>query len=271
MFVNFSVLMSLYNAESSGNLDSCLNSLFNQTHQADEIVIVYDGPINIKLRGVVDSWKGKLPIVTHEIKENIGLGKALNFGLNKCAFELVARMDTDDIAFPYRFEKQISQFIKNPKLDICGSSIDEFSEDETVILSSRNPPIEHNDIKKNCLLKNPFNHMTVMYKKSKVLEAGSYMHLPWMEDWYLWLRMLSIGSVTYNISQSLVLARTGEAMISRRSGFKYVISEWLLTKEKVRLNLSSWPKAFSIFLARSVPRILPKKILFGLYIRSRRS
>lgn len=109
-----------------------------------------------------------------------------------------------------------------------------------------------------------------MYKKSHVMSVGSYRDLPWMEDWYLWLRMLENGCEGINLDENLVSARTGIAMISRRSGFKYIVSEWKLTKIKVDLNFTSWPAAFKIFIIRSFPRLLPKSLLLRLYTYSRK-
>lgn len=270
-FNDFSVLMSLYHAESADNLSECLNSLYKQTCKSKDIVIVFDGPLTNDLYNVVDIWKEKIPIQIVRIKDNVGLGSALNIGIGYCKYELVARMDTDDVAVPTRFERQLELFNSDLELDICGSSIDEFHNTVKTVDSRRVPPLSNGDILSNCVVKNPFNHMTVMYKKSKVLSVGSYQDLPWMEDWYLWLRMLSSGCRGANIKDSLVYARTGLAMMARRSGVKYIKSEWVLTHKKVKLGLVSWPKALMIFIARSVPRVFPTKILLKFYNLSRKN
>ncbi|OBS93553.1 hypothetical protein A9259_16820 [Vibrio cyclitrophicus] len=268
-FSKLSVLMSLYHAELPEHLDACLNSMMKQTCSADEIVIVFDGPLTKELYEMVELWEARLPIKTVKLQDNIGLGRALNFGLNHCKHEIIARMDTDDIALPSRFEKQLKLFFIEPELDICGSSIDEFYCKPDVVRSRRIPPLSHDDILSTCALKNPFNHMTVMYKKSKVLSVGSYQDLPWMEDWYLWLRMLSSGCQGKNINESLVLARTGLTMMARRSGIKYIQSEWKLTCKKVNLGIITWPRAMVIFWGRAFPRFLPTPILLKLYNHSR--
>lgn len=268
---NFSVLMSLYHAELPEYLDVCLNSLMKQTCLANEIVIVFDGPLTQELYSVIENWSERLPISVVKLEKNVGLGRALNIGLSHCSYELVARMDTDDIALPARFEKQLELFASDPELDICGSSINEFHYTPEVIESSRVPPLKHEDILSRCATKNPFNHMTVMYKKTSVVRSGSYQDLPWMEDWYLWLRMLSRGCKGKNIAESLVLARSGLAMMARRSGIKYIRSEWELTRRKVALGFTSWPRAIVIFLGRSIPRILPTSVLLKLYSHSRKT
>jgi glycosyltransferase involved in cell wall biosynthesis len=268
---NFSVLMSLYNAEKAKYLEECLSSLNSQEVKATEVVLVLDGPIHSELLEVIRRWEAPLNIVVVPLKHNVGLGKALNYGLHKCNFELVARMDTDDICDPSRFKKQILAFNNSPNLSICGTGIREFQSTVSNVISYRIPPLSSEDILLDCINKNPFNHMTVMYKKSHVMSVGSYRDLPWMEDWYLWLRMLEHGYEGINLDDNLVSARTGIAMISRRSGLKYIVSEWKLTNIKVDLNFTSWPVAFKIFIMRSFPRLLPKSLLLRLYTYSRKN
>lgn len=265
-----SVLMSIYYKEEANNLECCLKSLFEQTLKAKEIIIVHDGPLTKELYDCLLFWKNKLPIIEVILKENVGLGRALNIGLEKCKYELIARMDTDDICVENRFLLQLNEFLDDPDLVICGSSISEFEGDISNIISRRRVPENNQDILLKCIEINPFNHMTVMYKKSFVVSCGGYLHLPWMEDWYLWLRMLSNGCKSKNINSDLVFARTGMAMIIRRSGLNYIKSEWLLTKIKVNLELASCGGAFLIFIKRAIPRVLPKKWLSKFYLISRK-
>ncbi|MCC4816388.1 hypothetical protein BCU85_06135 [Vibrio lentus] len=268
--MKFSVLMSLYHAEKETYLELCLKSLMEQTCRPNEVVIVFDGPISNELESVVDSWCDQLNIIIVRLSSNVGLGNALNIGVKSCSYELVARMDTDDICHKDRFKRQLDAFNSNPELSICGTSIDEFDGDVNNIISQRCLPASHADIVKASSKFNPFNHMTVMYKKSHILNVGGYKHMPWMEDWYLWLRLLSSGYFAMNISESLVSARTGMAMVSRRSGFSYVRSEWMLTKVKVDLGLVSRFNAIAIFFIRAIPRLLPKKCLHKIYLFSRK-
>lgn len=268
--MSFSVLMSLYYKEEPHFLDKCLDSLFCQTLKADEIVMVFDGPIPSSLNDVVNKWKVFLPIVVFPLEFNVGLGKALNFGLLQCSNELVARMDTDDICLPERFELQIAEFSRDPALDICGSSIIEIDPITLIKISERKVSVKHDEILSDLVWKNPFNHMTVMYKKNSILSVGSYIDLPWMEDWYLWLRLLSGGFKSTNIGRPLVLARTGTEMINRRSGFKYIRSEWLMTKYKIDSELFHISTCLLSFIKRSVPRLMPGFILSKIYALSRR-
>ena len=222
-YPRFSVLMSLYIKEKAEYFEECMQSIFAQTLLPGEIVIVFDGPISDDLKRVVERYKEENPeiIKVIEIKENKGLGLALAEGVINCSFEFIARMDTDDIAREDRFEKQLNMFLKDENLDICGSHILEFEGNKEQVLSTRKVPITHEEIAEYQKQRSAFNHMTVMYKKSSVLQAGNYEHCPLMEDDLLWVRMLLTDARCMNIDDYLVYARTGSAMIARRGGWKY--------------------------------------------------
>ena len=111
-----------------------------------------------------------------KLEHNVGLGDALAIGIKKCTYDLVARMDSDDISMPHRFQKQLDVFMNN-NIDVCGSWINEFNWDENIVDSIRIVPERHSDIVKFAKSRNPINHMTVMFKKRKVLEAGNYFYL----------------------------------------------------------------------------------------------
>ena len=261
--------MSLYYKEEPEFLNDCLESLSEQSLKAAEIIIVYDGPIPNSLNDVVKKWSLLLPILIYPLKKNIGLGAALNYGLSKCKYDIIARMDTDDICVTDRFKIQFERF-SDPELAICGSHINEVDPITLEVLSKRKVSLEHFDIFNQLIWRNPFNHMSVMYRRDVILSVGSYADLPWMEDWYLWLRLLSSGHKSTNIDSSLVLARTGKAMIQRRSGFQYVKSEWLMTKHKVRIGKFNPVLCFFSFIQRSLPRLLPTFLLSPLYMLSRK-
>jgi hypothetical protein len=178
-------------------------------------------------------------------------------------------MDTDDICLPDRFEKQLDAFVKNDCLTVCGSSILEVEPSSLKIISERRVPLSHNEILRCLPRKNPFNHMTVMYKKSAVLSAGGYIDHPWMEDWSLWVRLLSKGYNGMNLNENLVKARTGSAMLMRRSGFRYIKSEWKMFQLLLRYGQVSILKGFLIFIFRSTPRLFPKFLLQKVYYASR--
>lgn len=257
-----SVLMSIYNKEKPEYVDKCFKSLLRQTEKADEWVVVEDGPLTDEMYELLDDYQQKYPglIKRVPLKKNRGLGLALKAGVPECKNELIARMDTDDIARPDRFEKQLNEFYNNPSLDICGSHIIEFERDIKNILSKRKVPINHNEIVKYQKTRSAFNHMTVMYKKSSVLKAGNYEHCPLMEDDMLWVRMILSGAVCSNIDDFLVYARTGTAMIERRGGWEYY-KKYKNAKKKIKetgfINEIDFLKAI---IPQFIVCMMPKKL-----------
>lgn len=219
----FSVLMSLYYKEKAEYLKLCLNSLLTQTVLPNEIVIVKDGPLTEELEEAVNEYITRNPELYKIIplEKNMGLGLALAEGIQYCTNEIVARMDTDDIAVPNRFALQLAEFDKNSDLDICGGQIIEFEDDPEKPIAERKVPLLHDEIVEYQKKRSAFNHMTVMYKKSKVLSAGNYKDCPLMEDDMLWVDMILAGAQCLNIDEYLCNVRTNKDMIARRGGLRY--------------------------------------------------
>ena len=231
----FSVLMSLYYKEKPEYFCQCMESILNQTVLPDEIVIVKDGPLTEELEKVLNSYVEKEQDLYKIIplKENVGLGLALAEGMHHCSNNLVARMDTDDIAVDTRFEEQLNEFSVDKQLDIWGSHILEFEGDTNNIVAKRNVPLTHEDIESYQKKRDAFNHMTVMYKKDMVLKAGNYQSCLLMEDTLLWVNMIMSGAKCKNINKYLVYARVGKDMFERRGGWDY-FKKYKSARDRVR-------------------------------------
>lgn len=190
--------------------------------------MIQDGPVGDTLLQVLGEWKEKMPEINHLVlSENQGLSAALNAGISAAKFEWLARMDADDICESNRFEEQI-RLIKNlPNLSILGSWITEYNESMTEQLAVRKLPETHIEILKYARWRCPFNHMTVMYKKSVLEKLGLYKDYGAVgDDYELWARFLVNDYRGANIQKSLVKARTGTDFFNkRRRGWKYFKNE----------------------------------------------
>lgn len=219
---NYSVLMSVYEKEKPEYLRQSIESILAQTVSASEFVVVCDGPLTQELEQVLEAYAIQHPklIKLIRLEKNQGLGIALNTGLGYCTNELVARMDSDDISFPDRMEKQL-QIMEQENVDIISGTVVEFTDNINHELARRILPEKQEEIRRFIKRRNPFNHPAVMYKKESVMAAGGYKDFWLFEDYYLWLRMLSMGCEGYNIREPLVYMRTGDAMYERRGGIKY--------------------------------------------------
>lgn len=217
----YSVLMSVYVKDIPAYVNVAVESMLNQTVPPEEYVIVVDGPVTEELKSAIAKYEADKELFTIIwLETNGGLGNALNIGLTRCRNELVARMDADDISLPERCERELELFAKYPKLVVCGCNIDEFYGSPDDIRTSRTVPETYEAIKHFMRKRQPFNHPTVMYKKSKVMEAGGYAKLPRKEDFDLFSRMLSKGYYAMNVGKVMYLYRADEGNYARRKSWK---------------------------------------------------
>lgn len=144
------MLMSVYYKEKPEYLKLALDSVLNQTFLATEIVLIKDGPLTKELDEVIEEYDKKYSGLFRifALEKNAGLGKALNFGVQQCKYDLIARMDTDDIAMLNRFELQIKEFAQDNDLALCGGQIAEFEKEPQIISGYRKVPLTKNEIVK---------------------------------------------------------------------------------------------------------------------------
>ena len=261
--MRFSVIMSTYSSDNPIFLERAIKSITEfQTIKPDEIVFVVDGPIDEELNAIVLKYQQAYDFF-HVIRlnENVGLGNVLRIALEKAKNELIARMDSDDISMPTRFEEQLQFFKERENLDIVGGDISEFVGDESNVVAFREVPKSDEEIKEYLKTRCPFNHMSVMFKKRAVLSAGGYQDLFWNEDYYLWIRMVENKAIMANTGTVLVNVRTGKDMYQRRGGKKYFESEKFLQKYMLDKKMINKSMYFSNVLKRwIVQRLLPNKI-----------
>jgi glycosyltransferase involved in cell wall biosynthesis len=244
----YSVLLSVYKKDNPDYLSSALKSIYDyQTVKPDEIVVVFDGPLTKELYTVLEDFRaGKELIVKYYPQEfNQGLGEALRIGSEKCTCDYIFRMDSDDISVPQRFEKQIDYMEAHPEIDVLGTDIAEFkdSADETN-KRVRSCPAAHNDIVKMGKKRNPMNHVSVCIKKSALEKCGGYKSLLLLEDYYLWLIMISAGCKLANINEPLVCVRVGNGFDTKR-GSKERIKGWRVLQDfMLKHNMISKREAF---------------------------
>jgi len=220
--MQFSVLMSVYYKEKPEFLESCIKSLLEQTVVPSQIVLVLDGTLTNELQQVVDDFAAKQPelFTVVPLKENGGIGRAAAIGLEHCKFDLVAKMDSDDLCRPDRFEKQLEEFKKDKDLALLGAYLAEFMGESSNIVAVRSVPLTMPQILKYARRRDPFNNSTVMYKKQAVLESGSYGDLRRCEDYDLFVRMLHKGFKAKNLKETLVYYRLSQDTYSRRGSWQ---------------------------------------------------
>lgn len=258
----YSVLMSLYKKENPEYLRIAIDSMLNQTVAPDEIVLVEDGPLTDELYAVLDDY----PIL-HRIKneKNLGLGLALNIGLKECRNELVARMDTDDCSKPERCEKQLQRFLEKPYLAIVGSHIDEFVDDISNVISQRIVPTTSEEIYKFAKKRSAFNHPTVMYSKTSVLENNGYADLKRNQDVDLFGRMQFNGYKAENIDEALLWFRSSDELAKRRKSWQNTWSYIATIREFWKMGYSSFIDYAIVGIAQTGMYLMPIKLQNYIY------
>ena len=235
-----------------------LESIYKNTILPDQVVVTVDGKVSSFFKDLIVKYQEKYNLDLIWIPEKVGLDKALNIGLEKCNNEYVFRADGDDINHKDRFEEQLPFLYL---YDVVGSNIDEYDQFGNYI-STRFVPKFNEEISKMMPFRNPINHMSVAFKKSKVMEVGGYPNLFLKGDYGLWIKLKAANFKFYNLEKSLVNASTGDRMIKDRGGARYILSELLLQKYLLQNGLTNLISAFFIFFFRSIVFILP------VYLRS---
>ena len=257
----FSVCTSVYKNDKPAYVRVALDSmLVHQSVTPNEIVLVQDGPVPSELSVLLDEYETKYPAVMHIIRleKNGGLGNALKLGVENAKYDLCARMDSDDICLPDRFEKQIAYLQTHPKCDIVGGQMTEFINTPDNIVGRRVVPLTNEEIyefmKSRCAL----NHVTVMFRKESVLKVGNYQDWFWNEDYYLWVRMMMNHCVFANIPDVVVNVRSGSEQYARRGGKQYFESNKGIQKLLLDYKLTT-PRDYYINTAKYfiVQRMLP--------------
>jgi glycosyltransferase involved in cell wall biosynthesis len=263
--MSFSVLLSLYKKENPEYFDTAMKSIWDdQSLKPDEIVLVQDGPLTDLLYAVVSRWKNILEdkLIVVDLKENMSFAKALNIGLKHCSYDLVARMDTDDISLPNRFEIQYRYMKENQNTAVCGTFIEEFSQDYSKKIEL---PIESKSIYQYIKLRNPIAHPSVMYRKSTIEKVGAYPeNLRLGQDFGLWSILISKGYILENIPEVLVKMRINQNFMERRGweSFKY---EALTIKLQYKIGLIGSIRAVKALTLRFILRMSPNIIKKFLY------
>ena len=266
----FSVLMSVYANEKAVFFRDALESICNQSIQPNDFVLVVDGPISKDLEDVIEEFKKRLPMNSVRFQINKGLGYALSKGLVHTKYEIVARADSDDINNENRFKIQLQHFNKNPELILIGGQISEFNTNPDIIENKRIVPITRKEIYQFSKRRSPFNHPTVMFRKSQILKVGGYIDFPPFEDYHLWMRLLNEGYLSENLPDILVKMRLGSELYRRRGGSKYLWKYIQLRLYFYQRHFISISECISSVVLMTINVMLPvkvRKFAYSIFLR----
>ena len=270
-----SVLISVYKSEKPCYLDSSLESVIkNQTLKPNNVIIVEDGPLTTGLYDVISKWCNNpdVPITIIKNEVNMGLTKSLNRGLEYVNTDLVARMDSDDMARPNRFELQVKFFNENPNIDILGGAIHEMDENGND-LCDRYYPLDHESVCKSICKANPIAHPTVMIRK-RVFDSGLKYNERFRtnQDLALWFDCILAGYKLANLRNVILLFRRQSSVYNRRKKKKNLWREFYIYCDGIfRLN-GIFTIKYAYPIMRLCLKLLPTPIVKWAYnSRIRRS
>lgn len=265
----FVLLITVYGGDHTEYVQAAFRSaVHDQTRRPSQVVLIQDGPVSVELSHLLVQLIADSPVeVTFlRLRQNRGLGPALDAGLRACRHDIVARMDADDIAVPHRFETQLP--LIEAGADLVGAALLEFRTGIDDVVGLRTPPREPEDIARYSRLHDPFNHPTVIYRRSAVLAVGGYGgDLPLMEDYWLFTRMIANGAKVVNLEEPLVYYRVGDGAYSRRGGRALLRSELRLQRELRRCGFTTPTQYARNVIIRGGYRLVPTWIRRPAYRR----
>lgn len=267
----FSVCTSIYRNDKPEFVREALDSmLVHQSVKPNEIILVQDGPVPSELSDLLSEYEGRYPEVMYVIRleKNGGLGNALRLGVENAKYGIIARMDSDDICLPDRFEKQLAYLETHAECDIVGGQMTEFIGEPVNIVGRREVPLTNEEIYEYMKSRCALNHVTVMFRKEAVMKAGNYQDWFWNEDYYLWVRMMMAGCKFANIPDVAVNVRSGADQYARRGGKKYFDSEIGIKKLMLEKGMINRKEYVVNYIQRFIIQLLLPNSVRGWVFRS---
>lgn len=267
---DFSVCTSVYKNDNVKFVRIALDSmLVHQSVKPNEVVLVQDGQVPEDISLLLSEYECKYPEIMHVIRlnKNTGLGNALKLGVENAKYRIIARMDSDDICLPDRFEKQLAYLDAHPECDIVGGQMTEFINTPDNIVGRRVVPLTNDEIYEYMKSRCALNHVTVMFRKEAVMKAGNYQDWFWNEDYYLWVRMIMAGCKFANIPDVAVNVRSGVDQYARRGGMRYFKSEKGIQKMMLDNGLVSYPRYYYNIIIRWCVQVAMPNWLRGVIFR----
>ena len=257
----FSVLMAVYYGDKPEWLNEALKSIEKQTLLPSEVILVQDGNIDNDLLEIINHYKSRFTIKHIILNENRGLSIALNKGLKSCQYDLIARVDSDDINSLDRFEIQINNMLENKHISALGTWISEFINDPNEKVSIRKVPLLPKEILQFSKYRSPMNHPSVVFRKKDILEVGGYNeNLINRQDHDLWVKLIQNNKVITNVSSVLVNARISKDFYKRRMGFSQFKIDYKLSKSFLESGYIKKYEYYLIIILKLIFRITPKFI-----------
>jgi len=218
--------MPVYNTKEE-YFREAIESILNQTFKDFEIILIDDASDETTKKIIRSYNDDRIKVLTNE--KNLGVTKSLNRGLSLAQGKYIARMDSDDVAYPERFEKQVAYLDRHPDIGVLGTYVydgekirQEFvdinrEERETLFLLENVGPI----------------HPSVMLRKSFLdLHDLKYDEAyPVAQDYDLWIRCSKFSDICF-CEEPLLTRRKHPGQIGKK---KNTLQHEMAARIKTRL------------------------------------
>lgn len=267
----FAVLMGFYYHNDPLLFEVAVDSIFSNTLQPSQFVLVADGPLSEglerSLKSLQQRYSNRIDLL--RLPVNVGHALALNAGLQYITLPWIVRADVDDFNLPHRFAALATLLASQPELELMSSAILEIDATGQPI-AIKSVPCSESEIHQYAKTRNPFNHMAAAYRREAVLACGGYPNVHLREDYALWCYLLARRSPVANTSEVLVHATAGRDMYHRRGGWRYAKAEWKLQNLMVSCRLKSRVQAWRDCLLRISVSLSPACLrgkVYELFLR----
>lgn len=227
-----SVVMSCYNGELF--LKQTIESILAQTYSNFEFIIWDDGSTD-RSKEIIDSFNDAR--IRYFYHENTGLGMALHLACEQVKGEYIARIDSDDIAYPKRFKREVDFLESHPDYVLVSSAVDYIDEEGNTL--GRSLPCTIDRVLRGAIYRgNKIVHPMVMFRREAYVKTGGYSGVYYYEDILLWSRMANFGKF-HNIPSPLGQYRLLKKSLSRSENkYRPILFEFIkkMSKDPALMN-----------------------------------
>lgn len=230
-----------------------VESVLNQSETDFEIIIINDASTDetISILSELEQKDSRIRVITNT--KSVGPGISRHIGIREAKSELIAFIDDDDEWISKeKLALQIKYFADHPEATVVGSAKNNFVKEDGSPYPVRmdRQPQSDAEIRKTMLWRNPFITSSVMLKKSPYLQVGGFGSLYLAEDYDLWMRMGSHGTLA-NIPNCDInyTVRQGNASTTRQLEMNKIVLGLVKNYKK------DYPDYYYINLLKAYARI----------------
>lgn len=238
--------MPCFNA--SQYIEETINSVISQTYLDWELIIVDDCSIDNSIEIVKSSHKNDLRVKLITLPKNVGVAVARNIGIEESRGRFIAFLDSDDLWYPDKLEKQIS-FMKENNIDLSYTGYEKINEEGKCFQKMRVPlKVSYPDLLKTCYI----GCLTVVYDTQNL----GKIYMPTntkREDFATWLSILKRTAYAYAVPETLAKYRVYSSQSSSKK-INMAQENWNLYRNIENLNLFKSLYYFSHYAVNGVVR-----------------